>query len=73
MNEEQEAECRGCGMKLIGKPYHLGGGARHPKTNEQCSVSFWGGYVCSDDCDRSADRKQKQSIDRYNDPIGYYS
>ena len=70
---EETAECRGCGMKLIGKPYYTGGTARHPKTGKQCSVSFWGGFVCSDNCDITADRRQKQSIDEHNDPLGYYS
>jgi len=63
------AECRGCGMKLIGNPYHMGGIARHPKTNEQCGVSYWGGYVCSDACDNSADREQKRSIDIHANPV----
>ncbi len=62
----ETAECRGCGMKLKGKPYHLGGPAYHPKTNEMCNVSFWGGFVCSDACDRESDQRQERSIDEHN-------
>lgn len=73
MSEEKTAECRGCGMKLVGKPFHMGGQARHPITNALCHVSFWGGFVCSDECDRESDMRQKASIDdhycqRFPDP-----
>lgn len=47
------AKCRGCGIELIGKPYHLGGDAYIPKTMERCRVNHYGGYVCSEQCDRS--------------------
>jgi len=60
---EKTAVCRGCGMKLIGQPYLVGGGARHPKTNELCRAAFWGGYVCSPICYIATDSRQKQSID----------
>jgi len=65
MTDEETAVCRGCGMKLNGKPYYMGGIARHPKTGEQCNASFWGGYVCSDRCDDIADERQKESIDAH--------
>lgn len=64
MNTEK-ATCRGCGMELNGTPYFMGGQAYHPETGETCSISFWGGYVCSEDCDRSSDQRQKQSIDEH--------
>ncbi len=70
---EETAVCRGCGMKLKGKPYHLGGIARHPETNKVCESNFYGGYVCSDSCDSYSTSRQKRSIDEHNDPIGYYS
>lgn len=51
-NDEATAKCRGCGMALRGKPYHLGGNAYHPRTGEQAKSNFFGGYVCSYSCDR---------------------
>jgi hypothetical protein len=45
------AICRGCRKKLIGKPYHLGGGAYDPVTLKSCKVNHYGGYVCSPECD----------------------
>lgn len=67
------AECRGCKLQLIGKPYHLStGAAYHPLTREQVTVSFWGGYVCSDGCERRVDRDMKQSIDEHADPLHWY-
>lgn len=50
--EAETAVCRGCGRKLIGKPFYRGGGARHPKTGERCPSNYFGGYVCSETCDR---------------------
>jgi hypothetical protein len=62
--EKQTAVCRGCGMALKGKPYHLGGNAYHPETNEQCPVNHYGGFVCSYDCD------WKVSVDMLNSMPG---
>ena len=45
--------CRGCGKVLIGKPYHLGGLAYIPETMERCKINHYGGYVCSEQCDRN--------------------
>lgn len=59
-------------MELIGTPYFMGGEARHPKTNEVCFVNFYGGYICSDECDRMSTERQKRSIDDHNDPLGIY-
>jgi hypothetical protein len=38
-------------MELRGKPYYMGGVARHPITGEQAKVNHYGGYVCSRRCD----------------------
>ncbi len=51
----ETAKCRGCRRVLIGKPYHMGGPAFIPgPKHEQAKVNFYGGYVCSQDCDRRA-------------------
>ena len=50
--KELVATCRGCGRALNGKPYYMGGDAFHPVTGERCPISYYGGYVCSEDCDR---------------------
>lgn len=52
--KEETAVCRGCGKKLNGKPYYMGGAAYHPETKEQCPVNQYGGYVCSYNCDKRA-------------------
>lgn len=49
--ETETAECRGCRIKLNGKPYYMGGRAYHPKTKEQARVNYYGGFVCSERCD----------------------
>lgn len=46
-----EAECRGCGKKLKGSPYYAGGTAFDPDTGVYAKVCFYGGWVCSRDCD----------------------
>jgi ribosomal protein L34E len=64
MNGIETAECRACGLKLVGDPYHKSRTlARHPVTGDVCSVNFYGGYVCSDECDRAATARQRRSID----------
>ena len=45
------ARCRGCGRELKGKPYYTGGLAYIPETNERARVNFYGGWVCSRQCD----------------------
>lgn len=45
------AKCRGCGRLLNGTSYHLGGSAYDPATGKQAKVNFYGGYVCSYNCD----------------------
>lgn len=57
------ATCRGCGRKLIGKPYYMGGGAILPGPKmEPARVNVYGGYVCSEDCDRRASLDMEQSM-----------
>ena len=66
MTKEEQAECRGCGLKLIGKPYQFATkSAKHPVTKEECKVNFYGGYVCSDRCDRRVTDEMKRSIDEH--------
>lgn len=61
MSDEQ-ATCRGCGMALRGKAYHLGGRAFHPKTGEECPANHYGGFVCSEACDYRASVRQHASM-----------
>lgn len=46
------ATCRGCGRGLNGEPYYKGKPAYHPDTGERCPVNFYGGFACSEGCDR---------------------
>jgi hypothetical protein len=59
---EEKATCRGCGKVLKGKPYYMGGGAYDLKTGVQCKVNFYGGYVCSKDCDISASLELERTM-----------
>lgn len=61
-SSDEHAVCRGCGMVLKGKPYWAGGSAYHPRTNERCPVNHFGGFVCSEDCDRKASLEQERSM-----------
>lgn len=61
-NSETHAVCRGCGLILRGKPYFMGGFAYHPRTGERCPANFFGGFVCSEQCDRAASLEQEQSM-----------
>lgn len=62
MSKEEVATCRGCGKELKGKPYYMGGTAYHPRTNERCKVNFYGGFVCSDKCDKRASYELEASM-----------
>lgn len=53
-DKKETAECRGCGMELIGKPYEMGGSAYRPDTMERCPSNHFGGHVCSRLCDERA-------------------
>lgn len=56
------AVCRGCGLVLEGKPYGEGGSARIPGTRELAKRNYYGGYVCSEGCDRRACLELEQSM-----------
>ena len=47
----EKAGCRNCGKIFIGKPYYKGGHAYDPKTMERMPANFYGGFVCSRNCD----------------------
>jgi hypothetical protein len=61
-SSEEHAVCRGCGLVLRGKPYYMGGRAYHPRTDKQCPVNHYGGFVCSEECDRRASLEQERSM-----------
>ncbi|NFV80052.1 hypothetical protein [Magnetospirillum aberrantis] len=63
MAEAREpAVCRGCGMVLRGDAYMYGGSAYHPRTGERCPSNFYGGFVCSEGCDRRASMAMENSM-----------
>jgi hypothetical protein len=49
-------------MVLRGKAYHLGSRAFHPRTGEECPSNHYGGFVCSEECDRRASIRQHASM-----------
>ena len=59
---DEVATCRGCGMVLRGKPYYMGGNAYHPETGERCRKNHYGGYVCSEGCDRRSSQRLEDSM-----------
>ena len=40
----------------------MGKHAYNPKTNEKCPVNYYGGYVCSRECDFSTSLELEQSM-----------
>ena len=62
MTKTEVAACRNCGMTLIGLPYYKGGAAYHPETKERCKINFYGGYVCSHNCDIKASTSLEMSM-----------
>ncbi len=60
--KDETATCRGCGKSLMGTPYHFGGDAYDPVTDERCKFNFYGGYVCSRECDVSSSRQLENSM-----------
>lgn len=62
VTSEETAVCRSCGLELKGKPFHLGGAAYHPRTNERCPTNHYGGFVCSYECDYRASVEQHESM-----------
>lgn len=61
-SSDTHAVCRGCGLVLRGKPDWAGGHAYHPETGERCPRTFYGGYVCSRNCDFKASVEQLASM-----------
>lgn len=59
---DDEPVCRGCGLVLIGSPYWKGGSAYHPRTRERAQACHYGGWVCSEQCDRRATIEQEASM-----------
>ena len=59
---EETAECRGCRMKLRGKPYYMGGRAYHPVTGAECKINYYGGFVCSRECDFRSSLELEQDM-----------
>lgn len=51
---EETAECRGCRQTLRGRPYWYGESAYHPITGKRAKINHYGGFVCSESCDRRA-------------------
>lgn len=49
-----QAECRGCGRPLAGAAYHLGEAAPVLESGERARRCWYGGWVCSRECDESA-------------------
>jgi len=58
----ESPKCRNCGLVLKGKPYHLGSLAYHPVTGERCKSNYYGGWVCSKDCDYRASVELEKSM-----------
>ena len=63
---EDQATCRHCGRKLIGRNYCFGGRAYIPNAQgnagKQAPVNYYGGYVCSRLCDYNASLDLEQSM-----------
>ncbi len=73
---DESAICRGCGQPLVGKPYCYGGSAYHPITKKRAKVNYYGGYVCSRECDYRASLELEQSMPGHGDAqtsIGSYA
>jgi hypothetical protein len=49
---EETAECRRCKRKLKGRPYYTGNlYAVVPGTMQEARINYYGGFVCSRECD----------------------
>lgn len=59
---EAVAICRYCKKTLNGKPYYMGGNAYDPVTNKRCKVNFYGGFVCSEQCDKNASLELERTM-----------
>ena len=62
--KQEAAECRGCGKALRGKPYYMGGSAYLPLSEGggQAKVNFYGGFVCSRECDYRSSLRLEQTM-----------
>lgn len=61
------AKCRGCGRALFGKDYCFGGRAYVPNAAGECTYreakrNYYGGFVCSRDCDFRASLELERSM-----------
>lgn len=66
-----KATCRGCGLELIGKPFHLSDGTAYtPRTMKRCPVNHYGGFVCSEQCDREVSAGMLRSMPGCGDATG---
>jgi len=71
-----KAKCRHCGLVLDGKPYYMGGVAFHPRTREICKINYYGGFVCSRECDKGASLDLERSMPghtRAQERLGYFA
>lgn len=63
---EDRATCRHCSRVLIGRNYCYGGAAYIPDANgrpgRRAPANYYGGYVCSRDCDYRAALTLEQSM-----------
>jgi len=59
--EKEKATCRGCKRILKGDEYCYGGNAFLPEGG-LAKINHYGGFVCSEDCDRSASFKLENSM-----------
>lgn len=59
---DTQAVCRGCGKHLNGSPYHKGGSAYNPDTGDRVPSNHYGGWVCSESCDRRASMELESSF-----------
>ena len=59
---DTQAVCRGCGKLLDGSPYWKGGTAYDPVTRKSAKANHFGGWVCSESCDRRAHLEQERSM-----------
>lgn len=59
--DKEHAVCRGCEKPLDGPPYYRGKPAFLPD-GKQAKVNFYGGFVCSRDCDYIASKKLESSM-----------
>ncbi|PCI45807.1 MAG: hypothetical protein COB41_00625 [Proteobacteria bacterium] len=66
MIEKETAVCRGCRKKLRGEPYYKGKPAYDPETGERCNVNFYGGFVCSQSCDKRASLELERTMPGHN-------